>query len=163
MAGTPYPAAPAGWIPPPAARAESIRGAWRTELELADPSRVAIIQLTEVPELSDLGPVAACRSLVTLELDGTGVRDLGPLQGAWFLNALVIRRSPVEDLWPLARCTFLDEIELVECPAIVDLSPLIRVPALRRLRLERCPNLSPQAIESFRRARPRCRTRVISD
>jgi len=112
-------------------------------------------------KIGDLLPLASLSRLAELELSGLeSLKDLSPLAGLTSLRQLVIARvggEPrdivhVDSLRPIAGARALEEVSLVG--AVVDdgdLSPLIDLPALRRVRV--FGDLGA-AVAVFRRARP---------
>ena len=79
--------------------------------------------------ISDLSPLAGMDSLFNLVISDNPVSDLSPLAGMK-LAALDIGATEAADLSPLADSDTLYRINLYECPASLDLSPLESIDTL---------------------------------
>jgi len=96
-----------------------------------------VLQL-ELCQASDLSPLARCRRLRELTVQGGEVEtDLGPLAALGSLRRLTLESRPVVDLRPLAGLG-LEDISLDGChdgtlTPVVDLAPLEDIASLRKL------------------------------
>ena len=70
--------------------------------------------------IADLGPLAACTRLLTVDCSSTRVTDVGPLAGCPGLQTVNCRPTLVADLGTLAVCTLI-----CDNTQIADLRPLM--------------------------------------
>jgi hypothetical protein len=64
-----------------------------------------------------------------------GIRDFAPLAGMRDLEYLDLDSTRISDLAPLAGLSRLEDLWLLNCPAVTDLAPLAALPRLRRVRI----------------------------
>ncbi|MEU4515466.1 NACHT domain-containing protein [Nonomuraea wenchangensis] len=102
-----------------------------TELDALSRLDLRHLVLWGTRELDDVSPLADCRSLTSLDLDGTQVHDLRPLAGLQRLTHLDLGNCDhLRDLAPLAQLPDLRTLRLTNSAPGLDLAPLARNPHL---------------------------------
>ena len=110
------------------------------------------VDLSGIPEIISVEPLAELSDLTWLDISGTSVDDISPLRNANKLKTLRANTTLIEDLSALKYCLTLEELEVANT-TLDDLSVLTNLPNLQKINLsgtqvsrvsglKNCPNLT---------------------
>ncbi len=108
-----------------------------------------------ITPVASLEPIKGLTSLLQLSLDSTPVASLEPIKGLASLKLLSLSGTQVASLEPVKGLTSLESLYLNNTP-VASLEPLFKLHWLKNLSIAACEQLTPAAVERFRKARPRC-------
>jgi hypothetical protein len=144
-----------GWV---RLRSLWLRGRRVKSVAGIDALRALDILCLEVVAITDLTPLRGLKNLTTLKLSGVALDDLGPLAGLLSLRDITLSGANggwrVKSLGALGE---LGQLEQVKLRGVTfgdhDLSPLVRLPNLKRLDLFPATYLGDR-VGAFRKLRP---------
>lgn len=110
------------------------------------------VDVSDIPEIISVEPVAELSDLAWLDISGTSIEDISPLRNANKLKTLRANNTLIEDLSALKYCLTLEELEVANA-TLDDLSVLANLPNLQKINLsgtqvnrvnglKNCPNLT---------------------
>ena len=99
--------------------------------------------------VNDLAPLSGLTALTHLNLNGNNLVEVSPLSGLTRLEFLSLSDTNVVDLSPLTDLVALRTVILYQAVALVDISPLARLPELRRLGLTGSWNVDFSQLAEF--------------